>query len=318
MGEQPGALDHGELGIGERADHLLGPLERQERVLVAPDQLHRDRDLLMQSVEISQVLVVEAAQYADGCIATFRRLVQRPQEELVELAVEQRRVRERGSEHQRVAADPRPTGHPAEPCAESRRVSSGEEQPEPPAQALRLLGVDEAHRAHAWITGDSVPGDHPAAVVPDDSDVVQLEQVQHPPDGRDVLAERQRGVGAESAGATARQVDDVAGDVFGEVGQERPERRPADGPAVNEQHVGSGADRAMGYFAGADVEISVRFATEEVGGCGRGDRGHRASGEEWGSPGSCDPESRGSSVRLVGAAMTCRGRCCGSVAVLAS
>lgn len=150
-------------------------------------------------------------------------------------------------------------------------MASREEQRESPAHPVRLLDVDEAHRAHAWVARDGVAGDHPAAVVSDHRDVLQLEEVDDAPDALDVLVHRQCRVGGESTGATAREVDQVAGDVVGQVREERAERRAADRPAVDEQHVGSAPDPTVGDFAGTDVEEPVRVATEQLGGVGRGE-----------------------------------------------
>ncbi len=90
VGEQAGARDDLEPGVGERTDHLLGPIHRKERVLITPDQLHRDVDSPMDLGEIVHVLAVEASQQPHGSIAVRGRRIQRTQEELLELAVEQR------------------------------------------------------------------------------------------------------------------------------------------------------------------------------------------------------------------------------------
>ena len=58
-----------------------------------------------------------------------------------------------------------------------------------------------------------------------------------------------------------------------EVGQEQAERRGADGPAVDEQHVGAGADGSASNLAGAHVEEAVGFTPKEVGGVGGVHRG---------------------------------------------
>ena len=60
---------------------------------------------------------------------------------------------------------------------------------------------------------------------------------------------RERASWREPAGAGAGQVDHVAGDVVGEVGQQRAERRAADRPAVDEQHVGPASDPPVGDLA---------------------------------------------------------------------
>lgn len=142
---------------------------------------------------------------------------------------------------------------------------------------MGLLGVDQAHGRQARVAGDGVAGDHPAAVVPDDRHLVQFEEVDDAPDALDVLIDRERRVGREPAGASARQIDHMAGDVIDQMRQEPAERGPADGPAVDEQHVGAGSDAAVGDLAGADVEEPVGRGTEQFGGSGRGEHRHRIS-----------------------------------------
>jgi hypothetical protein len=60
--------------------------------------------------------------------------------------------------------------------------------------------------------------------------------------------------------------------VVDEVRKELAKGRRADGPAVDEQHVGSGSDDAVGGFASADVEEPIGLATEQVGRFGFGHR----------------------------------------------
>ena len=136
----------------------------------------------------------------------------------------------------------------------------------------RRLGVDQPHRAQTRVADHRVTGDQAAAVVADDGDLVEFEEVDHPADGLDVLADRHRGVGIEPAGTRRGQVDQVAGHVIDEMRQQQAERRRADRPAVHEQHVGAGADDTVGGLAGADVEESVGLASEQVGRFGLGHR----------------------------------------------
>src|SRR6056297_451707 len=89
VAEQPDTLDHLEPGIGERVDHLPCLLHREERIPVSPHELDRYVDALVHLRQIVDVLGVEAAQQAHGGVSAFRRRVQRLEEELVELAVEQ-------------------------------------------------------------------------------------------------------------------------------------------------------------------------------------------------------------------------------------
>jgi hypothetical protein len=201
--------------------------------------------------------------------------VQRPQEELGELTAEQRAVGECVAEHSPGTNDPRPARHPTEPRAETRQEPGGDERPEAPAR-IRRFGVDQAHRAQSAVADHRVPGDQAAAVVADDGDPVEFEEVDHPTDGLDVLGDRHRGVGVEPAGPGGREVDQVARDVVDEVGQEPSERRRAHRPPVDEQHVGAAADPAVGGLARPDVEEPFGLAPEEVGGLGLGQCLHGA------------------------------------------
>ena len=69
MGEEPGVGDHVQVGVGEGFDHLAGPLDGEEAVLFAPDELDGDVDLSVQPAEIMHELVVEAPQQPDGCVS---------------------------------------------------------------------------------------------------------------------------------------------------------------------------------------------------------------------------------------------------------
>ncbi len=266
VGEESGTLDHGELGVGEGPDHLARPPDGEERVLVAPDELYRHINAAVEVGQLGDVTRVEAAQHVDGGASAFGPLVEGAEEELVELAVEQGPVGERSSEHEPVAAQPSPCGHPAEPGAETRQVPRGEERAEARAQPPGLLGVDQAHRPQPAIARQCVPGDEPAAVVADHGDVVEVEEVHHLPDGADVLVDRQGRGGVEPAGPGAGQVDQVARHVVDQVRQQRPERGPAHRPSVDEEHVRAAADPPVGDLALVDVEEAVRLPAEEVRG----------------------------------------------------
>lgn len=95
--------------------------------------------------QVAYVLLVEAAEESDRRSLTLREVVQRLEEELVELAVQQRRIGEGVTQHEPIAAEPGPAGHPAESRAEPGQTPRRQEQLEPPAQAMGLLGVDQAH-----------------------------------------------------------------------------------------------------------------------------------------------------------------------------
>jgi len=107
-----------------------------------------------------------------------------------------------------------------------------------------------------------VARDQTAAVVADDRDLVEFEQVDHAANAEDVLVDGQRRVAVEPARATARKVDHMAGDVVHEVREQRAERRSADRPTVDEQHVGPAAHLAMGDLTRAHVEKAVGRSAE--------------------------------------------------------
>lgn len=70
-------------------DHPLGPTDGEEAVAFAPHQLDGNVDPPMQLLEIVDVLIVEAAQEPHGRLAVLARAVEGPEEELIELTVEQ-------------------------------------------------------------------------------------------------------------------------------------------------------------------------------------------------------------------------------------
>ena len=276
MGEQAGAGDHFEAGVGEVGHHVPRPLHREELVVLTPDEQHRRCDLPVELAELAHEPVVEAAQQLHRCRPVLLRAVQRPQEEIVELAVEQRPVDERIAEHEAVATQARLAGEEPERRAEARHLAPGEERLELPTDAGGLLGVDERQGAQPFVAGHGVAGDHAAAVVTDDRHVREAEQVDDAAHAVDVVGERQLRARRVAAAPRTGKIDEVAGDVVGEVGEEAAEGRAADGPAVHEQHVRPGADRAVRHLAGADVEESRRRLAEQVGGLGHSEA-HRTS-----------------------------------------
>jgi len=76
---------------------------------------------------------VEASEQLGRSVAARRTLVKRPEEELVEFAVEQRRIGERIPQDEAVAPNSRLGRDPAESGAESGKAASGEERSEAPA-----------------------------------------------------------------------------------------------------------------------------------------------------------------------------------------
>ena len=87
--EQARALDHLEPRVGERVDHLARPRDGEERIPVAPDELHGDGDPAVDVGELAHVAGVEAPEQLHRGVLVLARVVDRSEEELVELAVEQ-------------------------------------------------------------------------------------------------------------------------------------------------------------------------------------------------------------------------------------
>ena len=87
--EQRRTWHHMELRIGKRTDHFMSPLNRKERIVFAPYELHRNVNPWMHLGELGDVISVEALQKFDCGISTRGCFVQRSEEELVEFAVEQ-------------------------------------------------------------------------------------------------------------------------------------------------------------------------------------------------------------------------------------
>ena len=69
MREQAGTPDHAEAGVGKGVDHLLGPFEREEGVVLTPHQLDGDLDSLVQGCQVVDELDVEAAEESCGSVA---------------------------------------------------------------------------------------------------------------------------------------------------------------------------------------------------------------------------------------------------------
>ena len=109
-------------------------------------------------------------------------------------------IGERITEHRLGPDDPRLAGDPPEPHAQPRQVPRGDEGLEPPTR-IRRFGVDQPHGTQTWVADHRVTGDHAAAVVADDCDLVEFDEVDHAADGLDVLPDRHRSVDVEPAGA---------------------------------------------------------------------------------------------------------------------
>ena len=111
-----------------------------------------------------------------------------------------------------------------------------------------------------------------ATVEPDERDpivTVQAEQLDGAPNAVDVVADREVGAAVIPARTGAGQVDDVAGDVIGEVRQQLAECGAVHWPAVNEEHVGAGADGTHSdlALAGTHVEHLMWCRSKELA-CG--------------------------------------------------
>jgi hypothetical protein len=242
--------------------------------VLAPHQLDGRGDAGVHGGEVVHMVHVEALQQAHRGRAPLGRLVERPQEELVELAVEQRPVGERVAEHEPVAAQLPLTGDPSERAADERQVPDRDERTEPEPDVAGRFGVDQAEATQALVARHRVTGDHPAAVVPDDGDAVDAEEVDHALHVRDLACDGDLGGRVEPTRAGAGEVDHMTGHVVDEVREQAAEGGTADGPAVDEQHVAAGADRAEGDLAAPHLEEAIGWPTEQIGGGGGGERGH--------------------------------------------
>ena len=266
VGEQAGPLDDVQSGVRERANHRSGAVERKERILLAPDELDRYLDRSVNGGELAHVTHVEASQESDRGIEVWSRGVQRLEEELIELSVEQGGVGERATEHESIAPKVPTLDDPGEAGAGTRYVPRRKEELESPTQPSRLFGIDQPQRSHAAVSGHGVPGDQPATVVSDEGDVVQTQLVDDPSDGDDLLVDGDRGGVGEAAGPCARQIDHVACELVGQVRKQLPKGRTADRPAVDEQHVGSGAETSMRHLTSAHVQEAIGGSSEPFGG----------------------------------------------------
>jgi hypothetical protein len=121
-----------------------------------------------------------------------------------------------------------------------------------------------------------VPGDEAAAVVADDRQVVEAERVDDAAHRGGVVGDADARGAVEPAVARADQVEHVAAQVRGEVGEQAAVRRPRRRPAVHEHHVGALAHAAHGDLAVLDLDPPLRWAAEQLARLGRGQRSGRA------------------------------------------
>ena len=123
MREESDAREDRELCVRELVHHRPRSGDRKERVLVAPHQLHRNVDSSMNVGELGHVAHVEALQEFGGGVAVGGDVVERSEEELVELALEQRPVHEGVAEHEPSPPDPVRAGDPTEPCTQAGQTA---------------------------------------------------------------------------------------------------------------------------------------------------------------------------------------------------
>ncbi len=164
--EQTSVPDDREAAVRKRPQHLLGPLQREERITISPDELHGNVDAPVQFDELIDVSSIEATQHLDGGSTAFARRVKWAEEELVELTVEERAVDEAAPEHEFAPSQPRLAGDPTQRSSHTGRVPDCEKRTEPPVEAMGLFRVDECHGPHPNITSQCVASDQPAAVIP--------------------------------------------------------------------------------------------------------------------------------------------------------
>ena len=131
-------------------------------------------------------------------------------------------------------------------------MACSHERPEPPT-GIGGLGVDQAHGGQPRIVGHGVTSQSPAAVLAYEGDPVEFEQINHLRNVAGLLLNRERGRRIEAAQTGRRQIDHVARDMVGQVGEQLPPGGTAEGPTMNEQHVGTGTHLAIGSLAGADL-----------------------------------------------------------------
>lgn len=179
MGEQSGARHHRESGVGECVDHLVGPGDREEGVLLPPDQLNRDVDLTVEASQPFDMSRFDGPQHPPGCVQSLTTLVKGPQEELVELAVDQAGVDEAITQQKRTSSDPRSRHCPAKDRVEARQSAWRKEGLQASTEAVGLLAIDQAHRSQPRVAGHRMPCDQTPAVLTDQRHIVEPQQFDH-------------------------------------------------------------------------------------------------------------------------------------------
>lgn len=150
--------------------------------------------------QFGDIAHAEALEQLCSGVEVGRVLVERPEEELVELTFEERSVDERAAEHESHPTDLLRPGDPTESGAQRWQPSRRDERLEPPTR-IRWLCVDPTHRSQTCVADHGVTGDQATAVVADDGDRVESEEADDTPHTGDVLSDRHRRVAVESAGA---------------------------------------------------------------------------------------------------------------------
>ena len=166
--------------------------QREERVLVAPDELDGDVDPRVQRRR------GRGRAAGRSCAAAARRRHDAAaswwsgrRKNSSNSPSSSDAVGERAAEHERRLR--RSRGSPEQPTRapppNPGRWRAARNDLNRQLRPCGLLGVDATHGAQARITGQGVAGDQAAAVVADHGDVVQLQQVEDAPDASDVLVD---------------------------------------------------------------------------------------------------------------------------------
>jgi hypothetical protein len=241
---------------GELLDHPARPRQREPRIVGAPEQQHRRRDPRVDRGHVVERAPVELADERELARRRARIPQQRLDEQRAELAVEEVEIAEAAAEPQGRAAQPsRPQDQRQEPPA------AGElREPHEPREHRRAVGrdlgvaEDEPGAPRAEL-GRGEPRDRAAAVVGDERHARQPERVDRAEHRGGVRGQRDRRLGGPLAPAGAGEIEHVAGEVRREPRDDRAPGLAVQRPAVDEHHVGAGAEPAVRDAGPADVEL---------------------------------------------------------------
>jgi len=127
------------------------------------------------------------------------------------------------------------------------------------------LAVLQDQRGESLVSGAGEAGDGAAAVVGEDAVAPGAQAVDEGADdlGADLEVDRAGPIGPAAAG----QVEEVDGEVLGELGQQRAPGGGVEWPAVNGDEVGAGAEPPGGDAAAGNLEegIGGGEAVEQLG-----------------------------------------------------